>query len=338
MKKGRICFFEVEKWEEEILRSRFSNQECKLFSEHLQDVDLATLQDCEVLSSFVFSILDEKTLHKLPSLKMIATRSTGFDHIDLNTCKKRGIHVANVPLYGERTVAEHTFALILALYKKIIPSVERTRGGSFSLENLRGCDLNGKTLGIIGTGNIGKHVARIAWGFEMNILAHDIAPDSSLEKAWGLKYVSLEELLENSDIITLHVPANSSTQHLIHEKHLPLIKKGALLINTARGSVVDTKALVKGITNGIFGGLGLDVLEHEPKIREERELLSTLFKGENSELSTLLANEFLLHHRENVIITPHNAFNTHEALERILLSSLQNIQDFEKGLKTNSVF
>lgn len=338
MKKGRICFFEVEKWEEEILRSRFSEQECILFSEHLQETDLVGLKDCEILSSFVFSKLDEKILDKLPSLKMIATRSTGFDHIDINVCKKRGIHVANVPLYGERTVAEHTFALILALQKKIIASVERTRAASFSLEGLRGSDLNGKTLGIIGTGNIGKHVARIAWGFEMKILACDISPDATLEKTWGLKYVPLEELLSKSDIITLHVPANANTLHLIHEKHLSIIKKGALLINTARGSIVETKTLVKGLTSGVFGGLGLDVLENEPNIREERELLSTLFQGEKSELSTLLANEYLLHHRDNVIITPHNAFNTHEALERILFSSLQNIHDFENGVKTNSVY
>ncbi len=338
MKKKQICFFEVEDWEEKILHKAFPNRELKLFKEHLQDIDLSSIQDCEILSTFVFSSIQSSQLAQLPALKMIATRSTGFDHIDLENCKKRGIHVANVPLYGERTVAEHTFALILALQKKLVKSVERTRSGSFSLEGLRGWDLNGKTIGIIGTGNIGKHIARIAWAFEMKILAHDIVPDKSLEKQWGIKYVPFEELLKKSDIITLHVPANESTHHLIKESHLSLIKKGALLINTSRGSIVETSALVKGLASGIWAGLGLDVLENEPSIREERELLSTLFKGDSSTLSTLLANEFLLHHKENVVITPHNAFNTKEALERILYTSLLNIEEFEKGKKTNSVF
>lgn len=333
-----IHFFEVEAWEKEIIQSQLPSNDFALWEGHVKDVDIAALQNCEILSCFVFSELSASFLEQVPKLKMIATRSTGVDHIDLEACKKRNIHVANVPLYGERTVAEHTFALILALTRKVISSVERTRSGSFSLEGLRGTDLYGKTLGIIGTGNIGRHVAQIAHGFEMEILAYDPQPDPEVSKKWNVQYVPFLELLQKSDILTLHVPYQESTHHLINSTHLPLIKKGSFLINTSRGSVVETQALIRGLSEGVFVGLGLDVLENEPKIREERELLSTLFQGDLQSVTTLLANEFLLHHPNNVIITPHNAFNTKEALERILRTTLENIGEFKKGKRVRSVY
>lgn len=328
MSSNPIHFFEVEAWEKEIIQNQLPLDSFVLWEGHVKDVDIAKLQDCEILSCFVFSQITASFLEQFPKLKMIATRSTGVDHIDLEACKKRNIHVANVPLYGERTVAEHTFALMLALTRKIIPSVERTRSGSFSLEGLRGMDLYGKTLGIIGTGNIGRHVAQIAHGFEMKILAYDSQPDSEVSKKWNVHYVPLLELLQKSDIVTLHVPYQESTHHLINSTHLPLIKKGSFLINTSRGGVVETQALIRGLSEGVFAGLGLDVLESEPRIREERELLSTLFQGDLKSVTTLLANEFLLHHPKNVIVTPHNAFNTEEALERILRTTLDNIEEF----------
>lgn len=337
MNPSLIHFFEVELWEKEIIEKHLSPGSFVLWKEHIKDVDLAELQNCEILSCFVFSEITASLLQQLPKLKMIATRSTGIDHIDLEACRKRNVHVANVPLYGERTVAEHTFALILALSRKIILSVEKTRSGSFSLDGLRGTDLYGKTLGIIGTGNIGRHVAQIACGFEMKILAYDLLPDSEVMKKWKVNYVELPELLQKSDIITLHVPYQKNTHHLINSTHLPLIKKGSFLINTSRGGVVETEALVRGLSEGVFGALGLDVLESEPKIREERELLSTLFQGDLQSVTTLLANEYLLHHHPNVIITPHNAFNTKEALERILKTSLENIESFQKGNLLNAV-
>ncbi len=331
--KATIHFFEVEPWERPLITQELST-DVALWDEHVKDIELKTLHRCEILSCFVYSTIDNSILQKLPNLKMIATRSTGFDHIDIEGCKKRGIHVANVPVYGDKTVAEHTFALILALAKKIIPSVERTRSGSFSLEGLRGMDLFGKTLGIIGTGHIGSHVASIAQGFGMKVLAYDLTPQKNVP----VTYVSLEDLLKQSDIITLHVPYNPTTHHLIHSGNISLMKKGVLLINTSRGGVIETKALIQGLSENIFGGLGLDVLENEPQIREERELISTLFQKNLTDVSTLLANEYLLHHPKNVIITPHNAFNTHEALERILMTTLQNIQEFQNQKRIHSVF
>lgn len=334
-----IHFFEVEPWEQKTIEKNLDPNLYVLWKEYIKDIDISKIKNCEILSCFVYSKITADLINQLPHLKMIATRSTGVDHIDLKACQKKGIHVANVPLYGERTVAEHTFALILALTRKIIPSVERTRSGSFSLEGLRGQDLSEKTMGIIGAGNIGCHVAHIAHGFEMKVLAYDIKPNLEAAKKWSIQYVTLEELLQRSDIISLHVPYLESTHHLINSSQLTIIKKGAILINTSRGSVVETQALIRGLSEGIFGGLGLDVLESEPIIREERELLSALYQGDQQAITTLLENEFLLHHHHpNVIITPHNAFNTHEALERILMTTLQNIEAFKKAKILNSAY
>ncbi len=337
MNSALIHFFEVESWEKEMIQHNFPENSFMLWEGHLKDVPLSELQSCEILSCFVFSSIDADLIRQLPQLKMIATRSTGFDHIDLEACRKRNIRVANVPLYGERTVAEHTFALMLALTRKIVPSVERTRSGSFSLEGLRGMDLYGKTLGVIGTGNIGRHVIEIAFGFGMKILAYDLQHDTKIMQKWKVQYVSLPELLQQSDILSLHLPYQESTHHFINLQNLSLIKKGAILINTSRGGVIQTEALILGLSEGIFGGIGLDVLESEPAIREERELLSTVFQGNLKSITTLLANEYLLHSHKNVIVTPHNAFNTKEALERILRTTIENICEFQKGKLVNII-
>ena len=283
----------------------------------------------------IYSVADKKVINSLVSLKYITTRSTGFDHIDLKTCKRKNILVSNVPTYGENTVAEHTFALILALSRKIHLSWERTQKGDFSLDNLRGFDLKGKTLGVVGTGNIGRRVIRIAQGFEMNILAFDIKPNQKFAKKIGFKYVPLGYLFKNSDIITLHAPYNKTTHHLINLKALRLFKKKCYLINTARGGLCDTTALLRGLKQKIFAGLGLDVLEEEYFIREERELLNTAFK-KTCDLKTVLENHVLIN-QPNVIITPHNAFNSQAALTRILDTTIENIKAFTVNKPINLV-
>lgn len=171
---------------------------------------------------------------------------------------------------------------------------------------MRGFDLKGKTIGIVGVGNIGRHVARIAKGFEMNVLLYDIHKDQKLAKEIGFKHVPLAYLFKNSDIITLHVPYNKATHHLINLKTLKLFKKGCYLINTARGGVCDTTALLEGLKQGIFAGLGLDVLEEEFFIKEERELLTQAFK-KICDLKTVLENHILIN-QPNVIITPPQCF------------------------------
>ena len=335
MKKLKITFFEIEPWEIDYLKSKLKSFDLVFFEEKITPERLKKIPGVDILSPFIYSAINKKILNFLKSLKLIATRSTGFDHIDLETCKERNILVSNVPSYGENTVAEHTFALILALSRKIYPSLEKTKRGDFSLENLRGFDLKGKTLAVVGVGNIGRHVIRIAKGFEMNILAFDAGKDQKFAQEFDFKYVPLSYLFRNSDIITLHVPYNKSTHHMINLKTLKLFKKGCYLINTARGGICDTTALLEGLRQGIFAGLGLDVLEEECFIKEERELLTSVFK-KTRDLKAALENHILIN-QPNVIITPHNAFNSKEALQRILDTTAENIKAFSAGRPVNLV-
>ncbi len=335
MEKLKIAFFEVEPWEVDYLKPRVDNFDVSFSEEKLGTHNLKKLSRIDVLSPFIYSSVDKKTIQSLKSLKYIATRSTGFDHIDVKACQQRNILVSNVPTYGENTVAEHTFALILALSRKIYPSLERTKKGDFSLENLSGFDLKGKTLGIVAIGNIGRHVARIAKGFEMNVLVYDIHEDQNLAQTIGFTYVSMEYLLKNSDIVTLHAPYNKATHHLINLKTLKFFKKGCYLINTARGGICDTPALLEGLRRGIFAGLALDALEGESFIKEERELLTSVFK-KTCDVKVVLGNHLLIN-QSNVIITPHNAFNSREALTRILDTTIENIQSFARNASVNLV-
>ena len=335
MKKLKIAFFEIEPREINYLKPKLNSFDLTFFEEKITRERLKEIPDIDILSSFIYSVIDKKILNFLKFLKFIATRSTGFDHLDLKTCKDKNIFVSNVPSYGENTVAEHTFALILALSRNIYPSLEKTKKGDFSLENLRGFDLRGKTLAVVGVGNIGRHVIRIAKGLEMNILAFDVRKDQKFAQEFGFKYAPLDYLFRNSDIITLHVPYNKSTHHMINLKTLKLFKKGCYLINTARGGVCDTTALLEGLKQGIFAGLGLDVLEKECFIKEERELLTSVFK-KTCDLKAVLENHILINHPD-VIITPHNAFNSKEALQRILDTTIENIRAFSGGRPINLV-
>src|SRR3989344_1105581 len=265
----KIAFFEIEDWEKEYLRIKIKNQKLIFLKEVLDEKTTDLVKDADIISIFIYSKINKEILNKLKKAKAIITMSTGFDHIDIKECNKRKILVLNVPYYGENTVAEHTFALILALSRKIHKSYERTVRGNFSLEGLRGFDLKGKTIGIIGLGHIGKHVARISNGFEMNILAYDVNRDINFAKKFKIRYVDFNTLLKNSDIITLHCPYNKSTHHLLNNKNIKFVKKGDLIINTARGGNIETKALVSALAKGHLGGAALDVLEEESIIKEE---------------------------------------------------------------------
>lgn len=339
MKKLKIAFLGTEQWEEDYLRSQLKKFDLAFFdgkaNGNITPDILKEMADTEILSPFIYSVLDKKIIDSLKTLKYITTRSTGFDHIDLTACRANNILVSNVPVYGDNTVAEHTFALILALSRNIPLSIEKTRNGDFSVDNLRGFDLEGKTLGVVGTGNIGRHVIKIARGFGMEVLAFDINQDEKFAKKLGFKYVLMNLLLSNSDIVTLHVPYNKATHHLINIANLNSFKKGCYLINTARGGIADTTALLKGLESGIFAGLGLDVLEEECSIKEEREILTSNFQ-KKCNLETILRNHILFRH-PNVIITPHNAFNSKESIMRILDTTIQNIIAFSEGKPINLI-
>ncbi len=324
-----IVFTELNEWEEQYLRDRLDkNHHVTALREVLTDEHLASLADAEVIAPFIYSKLSAERLARLPRLKLVATRSTGYDHIDLAACAQRHITVSNVPCYGENTVAEHTFALILALSRKVHEAFVRVRAGNFSLDGLRGFDLKSKTIGVIGAGRIGLHVIRIARGFGMKVLASDLRRDLFLAEVLGFGYTELHDLLAASDIVTLHAPYNRHTHHLINRDTISHMKRGAILINTSRGGLVDTATLLQALDDGTLAGAGLDVLEGEETIYEESALLRDAVNPER--LRIAIQNHLILK-KSNVVFTPHNAFNSQEALERILQTTAENIAAHAAG-------
>jgi len=332
---AKIAFFEIENWEKAHIKERLKGHDITFFKEPLTPKNIGKVKNHDILAVFIYSYVSKEAISKLKNLKLITTMSTGFDHVDVKECKKRKITACNVPTYGSNTVAEHTFGLILTITRKMGEAVNRTKKGDFTLNKLRGYDLKDKTIGVVGCGNIGKHVIRIAKGFEMDILVYDVNKNPKLAKKMGFKYASLNMLLKKSDIISLHAPYNKSTHHMINAQTIKLIKKGAVLINTARGGLVDTASLLKALDKKIISAAGLDVLEGECFIKEEKELLSKSF-AKTCDLKAMLRNHVLLQ-KKNVYITPHNAFNSKEALYRILDTTIDNIIAFLRKKPINKV-
>lgn len=330
----KLAVFEIEEWEREAFEKLAADHEIRFLSEPLTAENADSYSDADIVSTFIYSEAGHETLSRFTNLKFIATRSTGYDHIDTAWCAERGIRVANVPAYGDNTVAEHVFALILAISHNLVEAVERTRRGDFSIQGLRGFDLKGKTIGVIGTGSIGRHVIEMAKGFRMEILAFDLYPKEELARSMGFRYAELEEVMRKSDIITLHIPSTPETHNFISAREFSMMKKGVVIINTARGDLVDVQALLHAITTGKVSAAGLDVLAEEPTIREEAELLRSIVQ--KKPLDVLLADHILLRLR-NVIITPHTAFDTKEAVQRILDTTLENIAAFTRGEPKNLV-
>lgn len=325
----KIVVFEAEPWEQASFEPIGDSHELVFTEEPLDEENAADFADADVVSTFIYSDLDRDVLVQLENLGLIATRSTGYDHIDDDYCRQAGITVCNVPTYGSDTVAEHVFALLLAISHNIVEAANRTRRGDFSLKGLRGFDLCDKTMGVVGTGDIGRSVIRIARGFDLEVLAFDVEPDPEFAEARDFEYVSMDRLLTDSDIVTLHVPLNDATHHLLSYEEFDRMKDGSVLINTARGAIVHTKALLRALSDGKVRAAGLDVLPEEPTIREEAELLRSIFREEH-DLENLLADHVLLRMR-NVIITPHSAFDTKEAVERILATTVENIEGWAAG-------
>lgn len=333
----KIGFFESNDEEEiNFFRQNFPDHQLLFSDKPLNSSNLPEDRSFEILVVFVTSQVNSDVINALPHLKAIFARSTGFDNIDISLCKQKNIIVSNIPAYGSHTVAEFTFALMLNLIRKVYTAINRVKiGREFSFEGLRGLDLFGKTLGVVGTGKIGSNVIKIAKGFGMNVLACDAHPNQELSSSLGFQYVSLEDVLKSSDIVTIHVPYNKDTHHLLNSTNLPLMKKGSFLINTARGTVVETDGLFKMITTGHLSGAALDVLEEEAELKEEAELLS---RGSiPPEKYKEILEDHLLINSPNVIVTPHMAFFTKEAVESIRQTTLDNINSFLKGTPQNQV-
>jgi D-lactate dehydrogenase len=329
-----LLFFDLEPWEQEWLRTHVDLPGAGFFTEPLTAESGLLDPAADVLSVFIHSRVGTDVFDRLANLRLVAARSTGYDHIDAAACRERGISVCNVPHYGEHTVAEHTFGLILALSRKIHHAYLRTSRLDFRLEGLRGFDLRGKTLGVVGTGNIGIRVIQIARGFGLRVVAFDAREQPLLAEVLGFEYVPLDHLLETADVVSLHVPLLPETRHLIDRAALARMKPGALLINTARGGVVDSTALIEALDTGHLGGAGLDVLEGEEMIGEEARLLAD---GAPTDQVRTVLQDYNLLRREDVIVTPHLAFYSQEAQERILATTVDNIRAFRAGRPVNVV-
>lgn len=289
------------------------------------------LETTEIISLFQHSeMLSNEKLDKFPNLKMISTRSTGFNHIDLDYCQKRGILVVNVPRYGEITVAEFAMGLMLALSRKIIRARHDMAANRIRMSDYIGFDLMGKTLGIIGTGSIGSHLIKLAQVFGMKILAYDLYQKPEFK---SLYVQSLSEIYQQSDIISLHVPSTPENVHLLNKQAFEEMKDGVLIINTARGDLIDTQALYQALKSKKVGGAGLDVLENEDFLLHDEIMTSPHLKNADFLLDSAI--NFKLLQLKNVIATPHVAFNSADAIHRILQTTMDNINAFLNGKPIN---
>lgn len=332
----KIAFFEYRDEEKKVLEETIVGHDLFFCKDPLNSLTIDQVKDADIVCVFVSSIVKQEQIDLLPNLKMIATRSTGIDHIDVEYAQSKNIVVSNVPGYGAHTVAEFAFALMLSLSRKVTTAYNHIyHQGNFSLNDLEGFDLYDKTLGIVGTGKIGKHVANIAKGFDMKVVAFDICPDLVCAVTIGLDYVSLEELLKQSDIVTIHAPYMESTHHLINKDTLALMKPNALLINTARGELIDTEALVQALTDKKIAGAALDVLEAERLLKEESQFFVTDHIKTNE--FRLLIEDHILLNMPNVLITPHIGFFSQEAAAEITSITKDNINNFLQGSPNNIV-
>ncbi|MEK6627870.1 MAG: 2-hydroxyacid dehydrogenase [Bdellovibrionota bacterium] len=328
----KIAFFDTHEFEKSVFQKACKNtpHEIAFFETRLteQTSNLASGYNC--VCAFVNDRLDKKTLQALATggTQLIALRSAGFNHVDLASAQSLGLRVVRVPEYSPHAVAEHAVALMLSLNRKIHRSYNRVREGNFSLDGLVGFDLNKKTVGVVGTGRIGFVLSKILSGFGCKVIAHDLVQNPKLIEM-GVQYVTLDKLLQKSDIISLHVPLTSQTRYLLDEKALALTKPGIMLINTGRGALIDTRALIKFLKSGHIGFAGLDVYEEEEGLFFE-DLSEQILQDDK--LARLLTFP-------NVLLTSHQAFLTEEALEKIAQVTLHNISEFENGNKLeNEVF
>lgn len=321
-----IVFFDVHGEDKRYFKRTFKNVhgiKVVCTTEPLTPVTAKKYSQAVAVSVFLTSDVNQKVLETMSKLELIATRSTGYDHIDTVAAKRHHVLVSTVPRYGEKTVAEFTFMLLLALARRLPESREQVSERLIDHPAITGFDIDGKTIGIIGCGRIGRQVARMARGFGMDVLGYDPHP----EEDEHITYVSLSELLSGSDVISLHAPATKATRYLINSDTIAQMKSGVTLLNTARGELIDTQALIDALFSGQIGAAGLDVLEGEQLLRFNEEV-SLLHPDASTRDLLLNAEHNVLLRMPNVLITPHNAFNSQEALRRIRYTTAENIKRY----------
>lgn len=328
----KIFFFDTHSFEKEYFceANKNFNHELNFFESRLNEKSAIIAKGYPCICAFANDHLDEKVLTILfeNGTRLVALRSAGYNHVNLEMAKQLGLRVVRVPEYSPYSVAEHAIALLMTLNRKIHKSYNRVREGNFSLEGLVGFDLHGKTVGVIGTGKIGKVFIKILIGFGCKVIAHDLRPDQLFAQQMGFQYTELEHILKTADVLSLHVPLNNKTHHMLDQKAFSMMKKGIMVINTSRGALIDTQCLIAGLKSGHISAAGLDVYEEEENY---------FFK----DLSNQILNDDTLIRLmtfPNVILTGHQGFLTKEALLNIAQTTLSNIQEFEAGqILTNEV-
>ncbi len=342
-----IYFVAIEPQDETFYGERFAEHDLVSVA-RLSEVEA----DAEIVNIFIDETIDEAFLVSHPNLRFVATRSTSTDHIDLHACAKHNVLVCHIPGYGGVTVAEHTFALMLAVARRLRELMRQSKDQRFSYEATRGIELHGKTLGLIGMGRIGQQVATLARAFHMHVIAYDTNRSPELAQRLSFQWVTLDDLFTRSDIISLHASLTPETYHLINRDTLARTKPGVLIVNTARGALIDSSALRESLESGHVGGAALDVLQDERVLRQSaeeviaqdivRHLRSDARASEARdadrirELEELMLGDDILS-RANVIFTPHVAFNTREAVRRMAEANADNISAFIEDRPHNLV-
>ena len=324
----KVVLLEVRPFEEEYIKQNIPlTLEYEMYRDTINETDKNLLKNAEIISVFTDSKVNEESLKSLDKLRMINTRSTGVDHIDMDYCKRHNIIVTYVPAYGRYPVAEFAFGLMLDVVRKIAKSDRDIQSGNLDMDSYLGMNLCEKILGIVGTGTIGCHLVELANAFKMKIIAYDPKPVMEMVEKYNVHYVSLDDLLANSDIISLHAAYTGENYHMIDEEALDKMKDGVYIINTARGELIDTNALLKALNSGKVKGAALDVLESEKIIKEEEEYALEPDRVSRRDLINTLMNHELIT-LPNVIVTPHIAYETIEAVQAILDVTMQDIKGY----------
>ena len=321
----RIAFYDTRSYDREAFTEQNRNflYEIDFFDFHLNEKTALTAKGYDAVCVFVNDSLNKKVIAKLGEcgVKIIAMRCAGFNNVDIDAVREAGITVVRVPAYSPHSVAEHAVALLMALTRRIPQAYVRTKSGNFTLDGLTGRDLCGLTGGVLGTGKIGKVMADILAGFGMNVILYDVYPDKAWAEQKGYKYLPLIDFFRQCDVLSLHCPLTDETKHIINDKSLELMKHDAVIINTGRGALIDTHALVNALKRRKIGGSALDVYEEESRYFFTDWSVDVIRDDVLARLLTF----------PNVIITSHQAFLTSDALSAIAGTTLQNIKDFEDG-------
>lgn len=330
----KMLFFDLRDAEKSFFeKNRLDNFEIKFFNESLSEESLKKLSDEDfektmIISIFTTSDITPAIIEKFKNLRIISTRSTGYEHVDLEACLSKNIALINVESYGNTSVSQFTFTLIAALVRQIFPAVEAVKNGTCTMGDYTGRNLNAMTLGVVGGGNIGAGVCSIAYGLGMKILVHDVLPKKELEQKYNVQYVEFDELLQKSDIVSMHVPSTKETYHMMTDKQFKMMKFNSYFVNVSRGELVNLDDLLKYVKNGKLNGVGLDVVACI-----NSDCLDDVKKVERTSLMCLEESKIVqeLNNFPNVLITPHMAYDTQESIDYILKMTFEGLTDFLCG-------